>query len=129
MKIFGLILALVILVSGCVMPNTVPSEVNSQVANPLICEGKDQCDLYWQRAMFYVNNNSRYKVQNANENLIQTYSPTGGSTYLGYNISREPLGNGRFRIWARVWCDNMFGCEPAIYPEVAKIKRYIASGN
>lgn len=122
------LLCLLFVLAGCATQQPISPEVKAAVEKPLICEGKDQCDLYWQRSMFYVNNNSRYKIQTSNENLIQTYSPTGGTPSVGYNISREPLGNGRFRIWIKVYCDNMFGCVPEVYPEIAKVKRYISSG-
>ncbi len=92
---------------------------------PLICEGKEQCDLFWERVSFYINNNSTYKIQTANDNLIQTYSPTGGTTNLGYNISREPLGGGKYRLWVKAWCANMFGCYPDVYEEIANVKIYV----
>lgn len=114
--------------AGCATTKEASPEVKAAAEKPLICEGSEQCDLYWQRAMFYINSNSRYKIQTSNENLIQTYNPTGGDAYVGYNISREPLGNGRFRIWVKVFCDNMFGCVPEVYSEIAKVKRYVASG-
>jgi hypothetical protein len=92
---------------------------------PLTCKGKDQCKLYWERVAFYINNNSKYKIQTSNENLIQTYSPTGGTPSVGYNVSREPLGNGEYRLWVKVWCDNMFGCFPNAEEEIAKVKIYV----
>jgi hypothetical protein len=78
--------------------------------------------------MFYVNNNSKYKIQTSNDNLIQTYSPTNADPSVGYNISREPLGNNRFRIWVKVFCANMFGCQPETFSEMAKVKSYIKNG-
>ena len=83
----------ILAIAGCAAPQPVRSPAVVAAADaPLLCKGKDQCDLYWQRALFYVNNNSRFKVQLANDSLIQTFSPTGQTSYVGYNISREPLG-------------------------------------
>jgi len=93
---------------------------------PLICKGEEQCDLYWDRASFYINKHSKYKIQTSNENLIQTYSPTGGTPSVGYNISREPMSKGEYRLWVKVWCDNMFGCYPHVHEEIANVKKYIS---
>jgi len=101
-------------------------EMEAEMRKPLICNGDEQCQLYWERALFYVNSHSRYKIQTQTDSLIQTYSPTGGTTNLGYNISKEPLGNNSYRIWIKVGCDNMFGCYPKRYEEVLRFKRYVS---
>lgn len=93
---------------------------------PLVCRGEQQCDLYWERVAFYINKHSRFKIQTSDKNLIQTYSPTGSSPYVGYNISREPLGNEAYRLWVKIWCDNMFGCHPDAYQEIANVKIYVS---
>jgi uncharacterized protein YaiE (UPF0345 family) len=121
---FGITLALF----GCATQPTASPETLAVAKQPLICEGKEQCDLYWQRAQFYVNSHSRFKIQLANDSVIQTYSPTGGVTDLGYNISKEPLQGGNARLWVKAWCDNMFGCFPDTWSEIAKVKRYVRTG-
>jgi len=126
MKAIILISIFTVLV-GCASSNkNLSPGMEAAFHKPLVCAGDSQCKLYWDRANFYVNSNSRYKIQTANDNLIQTFSPTGGSTNLGYNISREPLGSGKYRIWIKTWCDNMFGCYPDQREEVAKFKMYVS---
>ena len=127
MKRIGLI-GLIIVLTGCVSGGALSPEQQAEHDEPLVCKGKEQCDLFWQRVTFYISNNSRYKVQTLNENLIQTFSPTGGNTYLGYKITREPLGDNRFRIWIHAWCDNMFGCTPYKGEAVLSFKRYVRNG-
>ena len=124
----ALLMGIVLGLAGCAAPRTVSPEIKAEAETPLICTGKEQCDLYWQRSLFYVNKNSRFKVQTVNESIIMTYSPTGGSAYVAYNISKEPLGQGAIRIWTKVYCDNMFGCVPDTVTEIANLKRYVRMG-
>lgn len=126
MKRFALILAVAL--SACASNPPPPRAVVEAAEKPLICTGGEQCKTYWQRAVFYVNQNSTLKVQTQTDDLIQTFSPTGGTTRVGYNISREPLQGGAFRLWVKVWCDNMFGCDPDIYREMARVKKYVSTG-
>jgi len=82
----------------------------------------------WERATFFVNTNSGFKLQIHNDAVIQTYSSTNGSVRLAFNILREPMGNGKYRIWAGASCGNMFGCIPTAQEGMAKAKRYIRTG-
>jgi hypothetical protein len=116
------------LLAGCATPTIVSPEDMAELEKPLICEAKEQCSLYWRRSLFYVNKNSPFKIQTVNDDLIQTYSPTGGSPLIGFNISKEPLENESTRIWVKIFCDNMFGCVPEVPGEMVKLKRYVRTG-
>ncbi|MBK8674827.1 MAG: hypothetical protein IPN27_00115 [Cellvibrionales bacterium] len=61
MKKFLFICSLVAF-TGCA-GNAPSPQVKEAALNPLICEGKDQCELYWQRAMFSltITQNIKYK--------------------------------------------------------------------
>ncbi|MFL1908378.1 hypothetical protein [Plesiomonas shigelloides] len=127
MKIFFIVFSALI-ITACAQNPPVSPEVKAAAEKPLICNGKEQCDFYWERALFYVSSNSKFKVQTATDNLIQTFSPTGQTPLVGYQVVREPLSKDEYRIWVKVWCDNMFGCVPDSTVEVANIKKYIAGG-
>lgn len=127
MKTF-LWLGVVLSLAGCATPQQISPELQAEIEKPLVCEGREQCGLFWQRATFYVNKNSPFKIQTVSDNLIQTYSPTGGTPLIGYNISKEPLTNESARIWAKIYCDSMFGCVPEVPFEMAKFKRYVRTG-
>lgn len=126
MKLFSSLLLLLLV--GCATPQPVKPAIIAAAEKPLVCQGEHECKLYWQRALFYVNRVSVFKVQTVTENLIQTYSPTSGTTDVAYNVSREPLGYGANRIWVKVWCDNIFGCHPSIQNEIARFKTYVETG-
>lgn len=34
------------------------------------------------------------------------------SSGIAVQVTKEPAGGGTYRLVARVWCDNMFGCRP-----------------
>lgn len=124
----NLLLATVVLLSGCASAPPVPQSVKDEAAKPINCIDAEQCRLYWQRALFYINQHSEFKIQTVTDNLIQTFSPSGGTTRVGYNVVKEPLQGGMYRIWVRVGCDNMFGCHPEKYGETNRMKNYVRSG-
>lgn len=114
---------------GCgTTQSSLPPNQQQELSAPLHCEESSECKLMWERATFFVTKYSRFKMQIHNESVIQTYNPTGGSTNLGFNITREPLGNGKYRIWVNAACDNMFGCAPDRFETIIKAKRYIRTG-
>jgi hypothetical protein len=118
---------LVVSLFGCATggPGNLSPEMKAAYDKPLVCKGKEQCKLYWERALFYVNKHSTYKIQTSNDSIIQTFSPTGSSPRVGYNISREPIGTDEYRLWVKVWCDNIVGCVPDVYEEIANVKIYV----
>ena len=107
---------------------TLSPGLQSEYDAPLYCEGEQQCKTYWERAAYFVSANAGFKVQTHTDMLIETYSPTGYSVYLGFKITREPLGEGRYQIWTNAWCDNLFGCKPDHREAIARAKRYIRTG-
>lgn len=126
-KLFVGILMVMVMIgfSGCA---GMQPKMSPEAKIPLICNGDEQCQLYWDRALFYVSSHSKYKIQTQTDSLIQTYSPINASTNLGYIINKEPLGNNSFRIWIRIWCDNIFGCYPKKNEEIIQFKKYVREG-
>ena len=132
MTIDARVLALLFITAGltaCAAAGpSLPADLQSEYDTPLYCEGEEQCEIYWERAQFHVSTNAGFKTQTASNVLIETYSPTGGSVKLGYKITREPLGGGRYHILTRAWCDNFLGCSPNHHLAIAKAKKYIRTG-
>jgi hypothetical protein len=67
----------------------------TELDTPLYCEVEQQCKDLWERATYYVSTNSGYKIQNVNDTLIETYSPTQADTKLAWKIIKKPLGEGK----------------------------------
>lgn len=116
-------------VSGCATnPTNLPPELQSEIDTPLYCQGENECKTMWERATFFVNANAGFKLQVHNDTIIQTYNPSDNSPRLAFSISKEPLGDGKYQIWTKAWCANMFGCHPNQYEAVARAKRYMRTG-
>jgi len=99
--------------------------MSAEATEPLICDGVDQCALYWKRAQLWVAKNSRWKIQSATDVVITTYTPVRSSADFGYQITREPLDAGaKERIVMQPICVNMFGCGD-LNATVISFKRYV----
>lgn len=118
------LLALVAL-SGCAAKEN-PATVAAANA-PLVCEGKTQCELYWQKSQAWVATNSAWKIQTANDTIINTYNPAPNAATLGYQLVKTPLGNERYEIIVQTSCGNMFGCIPSAIQQTAALKGYVKS--
>lgn len=94
-------------------PKPAPTNYQSIFESSIpICEGEKDCLAKWEAAQLWVAHNAGYKIQTATSVLIETYNATGGSTNLSAQVTKEPLGGGKYQIIAKLWCDNIFGCTP-----------------
>ena len=73
------------------------------------CSGAADCNAKWEAAQLFVVKHSDQKIQVATNVLIETYNPTR-STNIAMRITKEPLGDGAFRIVPEIYCGNPFGC-------------------
>lgn len=119
------------LLGGCATSppgSNLPSELQTELNAPLYCNDDAECKVIWERATYFVTENAGFKLQIHNDTVIETYNPTDASPRLAFNITREPLGNGRYQIRTKAWCANMFGCQPNQYEAIARAKRYMRTG-
>ena len=122
----GCIVALAL--TGCADKMGDPS-LKAEAEAPLTCSNDKDCSLYWQRAQFWVANNSAWKIQSATDTLISTYNPTPNSPMTAYQVSKLPKGDGTARIFIKPYCDNVFGCQPKPYEAVVSFKRFVKNGS
>lgn len=116
------------LLSGCVQ-NQVRPEILEAAKVPLTCRDKAQCDLYWQRANIWVAAASTYRIQIANDSVIQTYGPFNNEPKLAFQVFRVPEESGAARILIKPVCGNLFGC-PSMGVEEAAVafKQFVRTG-
>lgn len=126
MKYSVLLLALL---AGCATKSTLNSNQAREANEPLFCEGKDQCDTYWQRAQIFVATHSKWKIQIANDTLIQTYGPGQYDTASAFSIMKEPSGSDKYRIKISVGCNNPIRCIPLPIDAAYAFKKYVKEGN
>lgn len=70
------------------------------------------CASEWARAQLWIVNHAHWKIQTANDVLIQTYNPGNSDVSYGFTITKEPHSDGRSLIRLALACGNMFGCDP-----------------
>lgn len=116
------------LIAGCASAPKLDAELQRELDLPLYCTNESECKSMWERATYFVNANAGFKIQLHNDTIIETYNPSEYSPKLAFSISREPLGDGRYQIWTKAWCGNMFGCQPHQAEGIARAKRYIRTG-
>lgn len=119
----------VLLLAGCAgnQPK-LSATLQNALDSDLTCKGASECKLMWERATFYINETSGYKIQVYNDTIIQTFNSTEGSTKLAFSVAKEPLGNESYKMNVNAWCANMLFCRPNQYEAIAKAKHYMKTG-
>ncbi|MDR1554578.1 MAG: hypothetical protein LBS39_00945 [Campylobacteraceae bacterium] len=137
------ILVILLTFTGCSYVEVLTSddaEKNLQ-EQTVVCKNGSQCDLYWQRAIFYITTNSKYKINILHDNIIETriYDSSekevdkhevSVSTFT-YRALKEPLDEKTTRIHMSVGCFNSLSardkhCWPAsTFTEAARFKTYV----
>ncbi len=76
----------------------------------------------------WVATNSRWRIQTANDTLIQTFGPGNSSTDLAYTLVRVPRGDGTAEISVRAGCANIFGCFPDAIEAIKAMRLAVGVG-
>jgi hypothetical protein len=120
---------LALLSSGC--STTSPRAAATLEALPIVnaapCDSLD-CATQWERAQVWIARHSRWKIQTASSVLIQTYNPKKNDLTYGFIVTREPEGEGRYRIQFEPQCGNFLGCDPSKNRLTRAFYRYILTG-
>ena len=77
-----------------------------------ICSDEKDCAAKWDAAQLWIVHNSGFKLQTTTNVLLQTYNATGGSPSIAVQVTKEPLGGGKYKLAVQISCDNIFGCVP-----------------
>lgn len=99
--------------SGCITPeqkaaaDARAAEIES--TRP-VCDGEKDCAAKWDAAQLWVVHNAGMKIQTTTNVLIETYNSR--DTSLAVQVTKEPAGDGKYRIVMRPSCGNPFGCYP-----------------
>lgn len=95
------------------------------------CEGKEDCELKWSRAVQWITKNSFFQIRLMNDMLIETYPSAGNfNAYSAYRVTKVPLGQQRYRLEIQAGCGNLFGCVSGQDPGtvIGTLSRYIQTG-
>lgn len=120
--------AAAILLSGCASQVEHRRQLMAEVESTRpVCKADKECTLMWSAARRWVLENSSMKIQHITDDFIETYNPTGGSPRIGVRVVKDPLPDGSHKISVRVWCDNIFGCNPDALGAAVHFNRTVAS--
>jgi hypothetical protein len=118
-------------VNGCVTTGqnkAAQAKLNKFENTIPICDGVADCQAKWEAAQFWVVKYSPLKLQTATNVIIQTYNSPKDSLQLAASVTKEPLGNGRYKILINTWCDNwMFSCNPEKMDAQIHFNNYVGS--
>jgi hypothetical protein len=90
------------------------------------CSGAEDCNAKWEAAQLWVVKNAGWKIQTQSTVLIETYNPANNSPAIAVRVTKEPLGGGKYQIFVKVWCANLFGCVPDSLDAALKFNREIS---
>lgn len=81
------------------------------------CSGKLDCDTKWAKALQWVLGTPGFKIQLANDMLIQTYGPSYSIHATAFTITKMPTGPDSYKFdWqATCWAQPFCGLTPAMY--------------
>lgn len=110
------LLTLAAAVAGCATP--VDPALQAAVQNTIpVCSSQKECEVKWNAAQRWVVNNAGMKLQHITPELLQTYNP-GDSMRLAVEVIKEARQDGSYRIVAKIWCGNPFGCDRNIWQAI-----------
>ena len=116
MRVFACAAALFV-VGGCNSSPQNPVDaaiVNAAVNQPITCKAGPECDAKWSCASAWIAQNSAFKIQTANELIIQTMGPLPYDATPAFTVTKVANASGDYEISLTAGCDNIFGCIPSI---------------
>ena len=110
----GVCTGLIVALSGCAaMPSKADQAKIAKFQQTIpTCSSDAECKAMWDAAQLWIVHNAGYKLQNVTDVLLQTYNPGPYDTDLAVEVTKEPQGNGVYKIVVKAWCNNLFGCTP-----------------
>ena len=122
-KITALLISLFAL-SGCISPEgrlaiqeeqrALQEKQDRAIQTIPVCNGEKDCAAKWEVAQLWVSQNAGYKIQTSTNVIIETYNSRDSG--LAANITKEPLGSGKYKIVAKIWCryesQGPYSCSP-----------------
>ena len=102
------------LLSSCAIAPTAATQAKqAELARTTpICVSDADCKAKWDAAQLWIAHNAGYKLQTVTDVLLETYNSVGGSPDIAVQVTKEPIGGGKYKIVVSVSCDNLFGCVP-----------------
>jgi hypothetical protein len=115
------------LLSACGPMPIANEPMGKSSAEPVLCVGRQQCDIYWQRAQAWVANNSEYRLERVTDTIIETQGPLVARNGWAYRVTRVPDDKDGAQIYILATCANAFGCSPGSSDVLTAFRRFVAN--
>jgi hypothetical protein len=123
----GVLLIAFLSASGCTtLTPEQQAQLQKDASMKITCMKGDDCDMRWGRAIAWISQNSRWKIQSESDFLIQTYTSSRSSTASSFVLNKVPMGNDMFEINMTSGCANWLGCTPNATELKATFNRFVA---
>ncbi|MDD0974836.1 hypothetical protein [Pseudomonas fontis] len=111
--------------AGCANTQEVDAWRSEAQRTTPVCTSENQCQVMWSAARSWVLSHAGTKIQNYGTDYFDTYNPIPNSPSLAAQVSKDALGSGKHKISAKLWCDNMFGCQPNAWQALLDFNRTV----
>jgi hypothetical protein len=119
------VMCLIFLLSACATTSsTQRAQWKRDAAQPLTCSKGPDCEVKWDRALIWVRDINKSKIETANETIITTVFPLT-STSAVFSITKTQDDPGTFTINFRAACSAILGCVPTIEELKAGFANYV----
>lgn len=92
--------------AGCASAPTDPA-----YATPT-CHSYSECEARWNAAEIWINRHAGRTVESRTDTLMQTSMSQNPANVLAVIVEKAPMGNGGWRIEAKMYCARQVGCDP-----------------
>jgi len=96
---------------------------NASASREIVCQSPSECDAMWGRAIFWITQNSHFRVQQQTDFIVATYGPD--AQFPSFTVNRVPIGSGGARIVVDVRCGPSIFCPPNDLKQKAALVEYI----
>lgn len=124
------LVALGLILNGCAAYSSdVKTNLMLEAGKFVACYAADDCDLKWNRAVNWIEENNVFPIKSQSANLIQTLGPGGYGDPRPYiQIERSIKSGGGYEFHIDAMCSNSVGCLPDRYALMISFNTFVDSG-
>ena len=124
------VLLVILFLSACRTMGTGQDEQLHKLAHtPLYCEEGKTCDMMWEKALLWVEQNSVFKIDKQTDTMITTKDPFGSTSVPTFSIKKLPLDDDKYEIVLKVDCAHQVVCSPTLELKKADFVKFILEEN
>ena len=105
-------IVLVVLLNACSVSSETQALIDTYNSTiPTCTEGAD-CVTKWEAARSWVVSTASYAIRVSNEDRIETYNADSTRAGTAVQVTREPIGEGQYRLIVNIDCFAISRCPP-----------------